>query len=112
MFTVQKLTIENGDLGFTSEGFRQIVEDHLVYFRSKDSTVIQLEPHDEYMYIGDLFGLLTKLNFEVALHWIIMRVNNLTSPIDYKGDLQYLIIPQKNKLNILLARYLNNYVNG
>ena len=109
MFSVQDNETDIDDGNMSSEGFRGIIEDHLSYFRTQDSTLVSLDPHLEYVYTGDFYGLLTAMGIKMALHWIILRVNGYSSPIDYDGQLGIMIQPQKYRLDLLLARYLSSF---
>ena len=53
-----------------------------------------------------------KNNINQDMFWIVMRINNLYSPIDYNGELGSILIPSANSITILLTRYINSMINS
>jgi hypothetical protein len=75
--------------------FRNVLEDHMTFLREHPKTSIaSVKVRDAYKYEGDLSGLLSAMNIEKSMHWVIMRMNNMTSPSDVKSSLKSLYIPK------------------
>lgn len=89
---------------YNSDGFKKILEDHLSIIKSKTFTV-EISPVDANRFEYDLFSVLRELNVDPKLHWIIMRVNGLNSPADYKKEMMQLQIPDEEYFDSLLATY-------
>lgn len=91
---VENLMIDMGaDVYYTPE-FRDVLEDHMDYLRKHPATsTFLIKPELAYQWRGDLFGLLLKLNKPTYLHWVIMRMNNYTSPLQFKQDTLILMEP-------------------
>ena len=110
-FSVTDRQIDIGEVNYYTSTFRNIIENHLEYFRKDTSTnTLVLNVHDEYKYRGDFYGLLLKNNIRQDMFWIVMRVNALHSPIDYDGELKVILIPSIHKINILLGRSINSII--
>lgn len=94
--TIEKLLAEAGPVIDYDDGFRAVLEDHMTYLRNSSSTTpIMVKPGEAYKYEADLFGLLSHLNIPQNLHWVTMRVNDMTSPTHAKADIQTLLIPSE-----------------
>lgn len=108
--SISGLQINTGQYNVYSVGFRNLIENHLIYLQNNVSTInYALDPQDEYVCIGDFYKLLNLLNINQDLFYIVLRMNNLHSPIDYSGNLGILLIPSRNLIfNSLLNRYLNS----
>lgn len=108
MLPLAQLKVPYRDANYYSEGFRNLIENHLPYLRSHVTTkLINLDTHVEYKNQGDFYGLLTDLKINPDLHWITLRLNYLHSPIDYTPYLTHLLEPTTTTLNELVMRYMN-----
>lgn len=84
---------------YYQDHFRSMVEAHIPWLREhRDTNDLPIEPKVAIRYQGDFFGLLTRLQFQQHLHWIIMRVNGLTNPMEYDHEMLELRIPSKDVL--------------
>lgn len=82
-----------GDVYFTSS-FRKVLEDHMTFLRTHEKTQMKIvQPLDLQKYRFDLTGLLNNMQIPLHMHWIIARMNNLTSLTDVPEELSYLLIP-------------------
>ena len=88
------------------EGFRLLIEDHMTYLREHVTTAtLSVEGSMAYKYVGDLSGLLTHYQIPRFLHWIIMRMNNMTSNSDLLESTTSLIIPDQSTVSKLSSTY-------
>ena len=102
------LQIPAGSTNFYSSGFRNLIENHLQYLQTHPQTQpIILSPHYEDVYTGDFFGLLQYLNISQDLFWVVMRVNNLYSPLEYNGDLGIVYLPARSVIENLNTKFMN-----
>jgi hypothetical protein len=86
-----------------SQGFRQLIEDHLQFLRNHDNTeVVDINPQSAYKGEGDLVSVLQDYQVEPQMHWIIMRVNDYTSPMQYRADHLSLLVPSQGVIDGLL----------
>ena len=82
---------------------RNVIEDHLVFLISHPKTVwIDIKPEVAYKGDGDLISVLLDYDIDRHLHWVIMRVNGYTSPMQYRSTTTELMIPDPSViLNII-----------
>lgn len=93
MKLLNSLIDPGADVYYTAE-FRNVLEDHMTYLRNHaENTVLSIEPNIGYKYLGDLAGVLHHYRIPYQLHWVVMRMNNMTSPIDYRDTMLTLDIP-------------------
>jgi len=108
MLSLSKLKIPHNDPNYYTDGFRNLIENHLLYLRNHVTTrLIKVDSWLEYKYKGDFYGLLLDLKINQDLHWITMRVNHLHSPIEYTPYISQLLEPTTVTVNELLSRYMN-----
>jgi ABC-type phosphate transport system auxiliary subunit len=110
IFTVSKAQLDAGNTNMYSVGFRNLIENHLPQIRTYPNTkILPLEPKKEQIFTGNFYGLLYNIDFvQQDMFWITMRVNDLLSPLDYSGNLNYVIIPSRGDIELLLQRYKNS----
>ena len=105
--SVSRFQLPMGQVNVNSSGFRNLIENHVLYLQTSVNTkILILDPADEDKWQGDFYGLLNKLGITQDMWWITMRVNNLYSPVDYSGDLGQIYSPGIVDITTLLSRYL------
>jgi len=78
-------TTDSGSLH--SPAFRVMLEDHLDVIREKHIQRHLLpDTAAHQMYPGDLYGFLVANSVPRDTHWIIMRVNGMQSPSEFRSD--------------------------
>lgn len=106
---MQILTILNKptSLVYYEQQFRVLLEDHLTYLKSLTTTRrISIDQQLGYKYEGDLDGLLTQLNIRPEFHFIVMRLNGLTSPQEFNSDrTSTLLIPDNKEIERIRSSY-------
>ncbi len=81
-----KLTAVDDDTYFTKE-YQAIIETHLLYLNNERFVEIkQIAPYLSLKYKGDFYGLLLELKLDRLSHYATLRINGLTSPLNYNGD--------------------------
>lgn len=87
-FTVQSKIKKPNKADFFTASFRNTLEHHLPYLRNHPDTERRpIDADDVYRFEGDLYGLLNHLNIDMSLHWLIMRLNKMSSPTDLGRNL-------------------------
>lgn len=109
------MTSEGDDVYYT-EAWRLMIETHLTFLINHPLSVpITAELHQVYKYEGDLYGLLTVLNVPRGYHYIVMRMNNITSPVDfripddYEQDFMVLLTPSTTTIDTLRNVFQTTY---
>jgi hypothetical protein len=87
------LMVNAGDDLFYNPGFRNVMEDHMEYLRTRYSAVAILNPDEAYQWRGDFFGLLDGRGYNRKYHWIILRLNQYTSPLQFTEDTLAILVP-------------------
>lgn len=105
-FSLLNLRPAMGSEEWYSDGFRQLVEDHLNNLKASPESLISPTPQECYMYRGDYHGLLRSKGVETKYIWPTMRVNGLVSSVLYDGEPTIVRIPNKQTLDSLMAAYV------
>jgi len=109
MATLDARMPDDGPAVFYEAGFRQMLEDHMVYLREHPSTdTMDISPHVANKHHGDLVGVLLHYEIPLHLHWPMMRLNNYTSPMQYSANDLTLMYPAQTVISMLLSRYRAN----
>jgi hypothetical protein len=79
---------------YYNPSFRVVLEYHLEWLRTRPRTVqAEIPLNMALRHEFDLFGFLKEIGIPEQLHWIVMRVNGLTSPEQFRTDSPVLLIP-------------------
>ena len=110
MATINNLMQEDGSDEYYDEHFRNCIEDHLPYLRKEGNyTVVTFDNGVAYKYENDFTGLLLYLKIPKSLHWIVLRLNGFTSPIEYDGTVNFVKIPVDSVLEGLRTTWVATY---
>lgn len=92
---------------FRDPKFRLSVEAHRNFFLSEGNyEVVAVDDHLAYKYRHDLQGYLTATNVAHKLHLAVMRINNMTSPMDFSyPKYKYLFIPSERAMQEVIDRF-------
>ncbi len=102
--TIDSKMMRDGGAIYYTSAFRRMLESHMTYLRQRSvANVVVIEPHLAYKYEADLFGLLTHLKVLPQYHWLVMRLNDMTSPNQLRSDRLTLILPDFNEIEKLRA---------
>lgn len=86
---------------YLSHDFKNVLEDHLTFLKQNKPRMIEVTSHQNYKWEGDFYGLLDELRVPKDFHYVSMRMNGLTNSGHYKGDLDYILIPDINTVEDL-----------
>ncbi|HRM29451.1 MAG TPA: hypothetical protein PLH48_02845 [Acinetobacter johnsonii] len=103
---IYKHLINMGPEVFYEPGFRIVLEDHLTYLINHPSSeVFTVEPGPAHKYEGDFYGLLQAYKLPAYMHWIIMRMNSMTSPMEYRDNKLDILKPSAEVLEKIRNTY-------
>lgn len=105
--TVQAVQADMGDALYYQPAWHLVVETHLPNLRvNAATTILNVDPHDGYKYQGDLYSLLQAYNVPYNYMYIVMRMNSMYSPADYRQDRLQLLIPAQQTIDELRMTYM------
>lgn len=98
--------VDDGAGVYYTEGFRSVLEDHMTLLRNHPTTsLVTVSPADAYHYNHNLYGVLQKMKVPMYLHWVIMRMNNWTSPRVFHLDVTSLLFPDMTLISQIQQSY-------
>jgi hypothetical protein len=104
---IDRLMIEPGAPVFYDQAFRNVLEDHLTLLRSSERTRERsVEPMVAYKFEGDFFGLLAHHGIQPYLHWVIMRLNGMTSPVQASREITSFWMPDPAEISRLRGAHM------
>lgn len=84
---------------YYDDGFRNVLEDHMTYLRTSAVTKnVEVDVLSSYKYQADLFGYLYLRNIPAFLHWVVMRMNRMTEPMEFGPSITTLLLPDPNMI--------------
>ncbi len=105
--TIVNLTTDNGPEVYYDNNFRATLDTHLEYLRKHQTTSVQqITPIDLDLYKGDFYGFLSSKGTPKYLHWIILRLNDMTSPLDFTPEMSIILIPDYQTVDLIRQQYL------
>ena len=100
---------EPGPAVYYEPGFRQIVEDHLTYLRGHETTEKNsIRPRVAHGCQGDFYCVLSYYGIPREHHWLTLRVNGLTSPLDYDSTMDQMLLCSPTTISRLVKMYRAN----
>lgn len=107
---LESLMVDPGPNVDYSPEFRNVLEDHMGYLRSHPDTIpLTITPDDAYRFEFDLWGVLQKSNVPSNLHWVIMRMNNYTSPTEFAHTDTVLLVPNPDVIDMIRQTHLTTH---
>jgi hypothetical protein len=93
--------LQTNDRTYSDPNFIVLLETHMTLLRTTNISVISVSSHQNYKYEGDLYGLLDDLNIIKDHHFIVARINGYDNSADFKGNVEYLVLPDFNEITLL-----------
>ena len=91
---------------FNEPAFKAILEDHLIWLVVHEETQAYEVPEIEaHRYANNLNGFLTSISVPPHLHWLVMRMSDLTTPLQFGEGTEYLLIPSARIIDDLTVKY-------
>lgn len=82
--------------------FKVMIEQHLNdLIKYRGNVYLTVTPLEIDMWIGNLYGYLFSQDIPIHQHWIIMRMNNMDSTLDFGENNSQLILPDMEQINKL-----------
>lgn len=89
----KRMSLDGPSIYYT-ESYRTMMEAHIPYFLTNGrSTRVVVDASVAYQYEHDFSALLATYSLPRYLHWFVMRLNGLTSPLDYRADMLEILVP-------------------
>lgn len=94
VMSINQMMVPDGAALYYSASWMRMIETHLPYLRERSlNNVVAVLPYLANKHESDLFGLLRHLRVRAELHWIVMRLNDFTSPNQIRSDCEFLTLP-------------------
>lgn len=107
MTDLVEFAIDTGPAVYYSDSFLKVVEDHLTYLREHNKTFsLPVTPLQASQYRFDLRGLLNELGVSPRYHYIVMRMNYMTSFDQVSEDLIGLLVPDENIITTMASLHM------
>lgn len=106
MTTLTNFMIPSADLFTLTEDYRIYIESLTGWLRENStSNIISIQPEVGYLHRADLTTLLLENNVAIEDHYLILRVNGLTSPDEFDETVTSLIIPDQALISRMKSAY-------
>lgn len=94
---IEKYLLDTGPAIFYDEAFRSVLEDHLTFLRTHETTSdIVVTAIEAMRWRCDFYGLLETKGVSKHMHYITARVNNIKSSVDFQGEILEILIPNED----------------
>ena len=95
---------------YYDENFRKVLEDHIGYILNNHAHVQAIKLSTSAAWRSDFYGLVRDIlpNFPENLMWLILRLNGLTSPTEWSGTRDNIILTEPETINQLIAANYNS----
>lgn len=101
--SILKLEPDTGPAIFHTDHFRQLIEDHLQILAAQENvTILDIPNHVAYSSEGDFIAILLHFNIPRQYHYVFLRVNGFSSPVEYTSDMTRLLVPSDLTIENLL----------
>ncbi|UQT02864.1 hypothetical protein TOTORO_00010 [Serratia phage vB_SmaS-Totoro] len=98
-----------GQPEYYSRGFYNIVEDHLQWLQDPiNSNMYKVSGMEAHRYYGRFYAYLRDVvgANKPEYYYTILRVNNMTSPMQFDENWHEVLIPKDGKIDTLMEKYL------
>lgn len=80
--------------------FRNVLEDHITYLKLVQTTTTrEIPPGYAARYRGNFYMFLQSQGIQQYMHWVIMRMNDMTSPTQFDESMTTYLIPDVTTLS-------------
>jgi hypothetical protein len=108
---INNLATTSGNPTYYDKNFLLHMESHFTYLASRDGAKqYPVDPHTAYKYRGDFYGLLDTMRIPRQYHSIVMRLNHLSCPGDFKADMESVLIPDLKEIDLIQSVYSQKVV--
>lgn len=106
MLSVLKLQTTKFDEKFYTKEVQVVFEDHLQLILDSSPLVQEIDSVRKIKWQGDFTGMLHEMGISGNIHWLVMRINGLTSGHDDFSGFDRILIPTELVLESIMNRYL------
>lgn len=104
--SINKIAGTNDKSLYYDQTFRRHLESYMGWFRNHpETTTLPVNPHNNYKYEGDLYGLLLVNGVPKEYHWVVMRMNNIYRQGDVEKVDGVVLIPDFGVLDRIMKMY-------
>lgn len=109
MFSIMQLAEEPALTDYISPKFKVAFNAYLPsMLANKEYTVQSIAPALANKYQGDFYALLQNLGLKNDYHWCALRLNGLSGPTQYTGDIVEVKMPKREVISKILSRLNTN----
>lgn len=106
MSLLDSMAVESPDAYTLTEDYRIFVESMTGWLRTQSQDrVVSIIPETGYLYRFDLTSFLLDNKVPLEDHWLVMRVNGLTTPQEFDETVTALIVPAQELITRLKQAY-------
>lgn len=92
---------------YFSDEFNRVIEYHLDYLRNAPGgRSVTLDLGVSLSFDRNFYGVLAHLNIPREFWWIMLRVNDLENPFDYRYTNNTIIVPDRNAIINIFTRMI------
>jgi hypothetical protein len=101
---VSQYAVQAGPDIYYNPSFMRVLDDHMTYLRQHPkTTTMTVQPIQAARYRFDLRGLFIELAIPAQFHYVVMRMNQLTSFQDVPETLTDLLVPDETVVTTLAS---------
>lgn len=104
--SIESSLVDKGTIPTNDYGLRKVLEYFMGQLRTSQATTHHAV--DEVMidrYRFDLNSYLALLGLDESMFWVTMRLNNMTSPMDFDYNHNVLLIPSADEVKLIVMTY-------
>lgn len=91
---------------FFDEAFHVMIAQHKKALLSSPGRVMyDLTPNEKRIWHGNFVGYMMSKNIPIYLHWIVMYINDIDSSLDFRDDIDFIVIPDLEMVSRLREYY-------
>jgi hypothetical protein len=110
MPSIDKQMPDDGPMVMYDETFRSVLEDHMSYLKRHPQTErVDIQNHIANKHHGDFIGVMQWYDIPPSLHWIVMRVNGFSSPMQYSSDMTTMLVPSNGIIDRIVKVHRANH---
>lgn len=92
--------------GYYTEGFRNVIEDHLSLLKKDpENIILEISPMLAHRYEYDVVKIFRSLKIPAEIHWVTMRMNNIENMLKLPPDKHYIVVPNNMRISKLYQVY-------
>lgn len=103
---INSLAVTEASKVYYKPEIRNLLESHVQFIIDHPNTqVVNIANDIIYKYEGDFYGLLYILKVLPQYHWIVMRINGMTTPTDLNWNRLAILLPDYSLIDTIISMY-------